>query len=53
MFIPATKSGKPTDIPTKTAEAAIEIHPVTLEDKISKCSAQYKTLQNFFVLLTC
>ena len=44
IFIVATKLAIPTVIPTKEAKAEIEIHPLTVETKISKCSVQFKIL---------
>ena len=45
VFIVITELTKPAGIPTKEAKAEIEIYPVTVQAKISKCSIQSKILQ--------
>ena len=38
IFIVAAELALPTEIPTNKAKSKIQTHPVTAEDKISKCS---------------
>ena len=38
---------KPTGIPTKEAEPEMEIHPLTVENKLSKCSTNFKFSKTF------
>ena len=51
IVIVITEIAIPTGIPTKEARAEIEAHPVTVEERISKCSIQFKMLQTFLCFL--
>ena len=48
---PTTELVIPIGIPTKGAKVEMEVHPVTLETQISKCSIKFKILQKFLCFL--
>ena len=50
-FIATAELAVPMWIQTKEATAEIEVHPVTADAKISKCSIQLKILQTFLCIL--
>ena len=51
VFSPNAEIIMLTGTPCKEAKAEVETYPVTAEDKISKCSIQFKVLQTFLFLL--
>ena len=51
IFNPSVELVNPLEIPSKEAKTEINIHPVTAEAKIRKCSIKFRVAQTFLSLL--